>query len=271
MRNRGIEFEIKSTNISTKDWYWTTSFNISHNKNELTKLDGEQTEMMDASYGQLIHRVGESFNSFYAYEYAGVDPETGKESYYINDGTANARNTTTNSAEANKVIVGHVDPKVQGGLSNFVSWKFIDLNFTFTYSFGGHAFDRATWIQSNGGTYHYLGNIPSYWKAEDMWQKPGDNAKLPQFAYGNAAVSSSRWMLSTDHVRLKNITLGFTIPQSCTKRLGLTKVRAYASANNLFTIKSADLYVDPEVPANGIVTFETPALRTVTFGVEIGF
>ena len=108
-------------------------------------------------------------------------------------------------------------------------------------------------------------------ETEDMWQKPGDHAKLPQFVYGNSAVSSSRWMLSTNHVRLKNVTLGFTIPQNCIKRLGLNKVRAYASANNLFTIKSGDLYVDPEVPANGIVTFETPALRTVTFGIEIGF
>lgn len=237
----------------------------------MTKLDGNQTEMMDTDYSQLIHRVGESFYSFYAYEYAGVDPETGKESYYINDGTENARKTTTNYAEAEKVIIGNVEPTVQGGLSNYISWKFIDLNLTFTYSFGGHAFDRANWIQSNGGTYHYLGNVPDYWKTEDMWQKPGDHAKLPQFVYGNSAVSSSRWMLSTNHVRLKNVTLGFTIPQNCIKRLGLNKVRAYASANNLFTIKSGDLYVDPEVPANGIVTFETPALRTVTFGIEIGF
>lgn len=271
MRNRGFELELKSTNLSTKDWFWTTSFNISHNKNKLTKLDGNQTEMMDTDYSQLIHRVGESFYSFYAYEYAGVDPETGKESYYINDGTENARKTTTNYAEAEKVIIGNVEPTVQGGLSNYISWKFIDLNLTFTYSFGGHAFDRANWIQSNGGTYHYLGNVPDYWKTEDMWQKPGDHAKLPQFVYGNSAVSSSRWMLSTNHVRLKNVTLGFTIPQNCIKRLGLNKVRAYASANNLFTIKSGDLYVDPEVPANGIVTFETPALRTVTFGIEIGF
>lgn len=145
------------------------------------------------------------------------------------------------------------------------------MNLTFTYSLGGHAFDRASWIQSNGGTYHYYGNVPDYWKIEDMWQKPGDQAKLPQFAYGNAAVSSSRWMLSTDHLRLKNVTLGYTVPNNIARRAGLTKVRAYASANNLLTFKSKDLYVDPEVPANGIVTFETPALRTVTFGIEVGF
>ena len=271
MRNRGFELELKSTNVSNKSLLWTTSFNIAHNSNKLTKLDGEQNQMVDVTYSQLIHRVGEVYNSFYAYEYAGVDPDTGKEMYYLNDGTENARKTTTKSSEAKKVIIGNVQADVQGGLTNFVSWKSFDLNLTFTYSLGGHAFDRASWIQSNGGTYHYYGNVPDYWKIEDMWQKPGDQAKLPQFAYGNAAVSSSRWMLSTDHLRLKNVTLGYTVPNNIARRAGLTKVRAYASANNLLTFKSKDLYVDPEVPANGIVTFETPALRTVTFGIEVGF
>ena len=101
MRNRGFELEIKSTNIQNKNLTWTTSLNLGHNKNTLTKLDGEQDQVID---GILIHKVGETYNSFYAYEYAGVDSQTGKELYYINkDGS---RETTTNSAKADKVIVG---------------------------------------------------------------------------------------------------------------------------------------------------------------------
>lgn len=268
MRNRGFEFEIKSTNISNKDWFWTTSLNLGHNKNKLTKLDGSQQEIIGSI---IINRVGKPYYSLYAYEYAGVDPETGKESYYINDGTDNSRNTTTKSSEAKKVIIGSVEPKVSGGLTNFVSWKGIDLNFTFTYSFGGKAYDRASWLQTNGGTYHYNGNIPTYYKAKDMWQKPGDNAKLPQFVFNNTNVLSSRWMMSTNHIRMKNITLGYKLPNDVIRRIGLNKLRVYASASNLFTLKSKDLYVDPEVPVDGLVTFESPALRTVTFGLEIGF
>ena len=75
MRNRGIEVELKSTNIQKKDWMWTTTFNVSHNRNTLQKLDGEQNEMIR---GVLIHRVGEPYYSIYAYEYAGVDSQTGK-------------------------------------------------------------------------------------------------------------------------------------------------------------------------------------------------
>ena len=264
MRNRGFELELKSTNIQNKDLLWTTSLNIGHNKNKLTKLDGEQQEIIS---GVSIHRVGQPYYSIYAYEYAGVDPQTGKELYYIN-GEDGSRETTTNSAAANKTIIGSIEPKVQGGLTNYVSWKFIDFNLTLTYSLGGHAYDYATWLQSNGGTYHYLGNVPAYYKMEDTWQKTGDNAKLPQFAYGKA---SSRWLMSTDHLRVKNMTLGFTLPQSWSSKAGISKLRAYVSGNNLLTWKKKSLYVDPEVPVDGLCTFETPALRTVTFGLEIGF
>lgn len=268
MRNRGFEIEIKSTNISNDDWFWSTSLNFGHNKNKLTKLDGMQTEIIDEV---MINKVGEPYYSFYAYEYAGVDPKTGKESYYINDGSENSRNTTTDHTKANKIIIGSAEPTVSGGLTNFVSWKDIDLNFTFTYSFGGKAYDSARWLHSNGDLFQYDASIPSYYKLKDMWQEPGDHAKLPQFVHGNKEVESSRWMFSTNHVRLKNITLGYKIPTNIIRKVGLNKVRAYASASNLFTIKSKNLFFDPEVPVNGIVAFETPALRTITFGVEVGF
>ena len=126
-------------------------------------------------------------------------------------------------------------------------------------------------MQSNGGTYNYLGNVPAYYKIEDTWKKPGDNAKLPQFAYGNTNIASSRWLMSTDHLRIKNITLGFTMPSKVSQKWGINKLRAFVSANNLLTWKSDGLYVDPETPVDGLCTFETPALRTITFGLEVGF
>ncbi|MDR0962293.1 MAG: SusC/RagA family TonB-linked outer membrane protein, partial [Mediterranea sp.] len=267
MRNRGVEFEIKSTNINRRDLFWTTSLNIGHNKNTLTKLDGDQDEIID---GQLIHRIGYAYNSFYAYEYAGVDTQTGKELYYINKGD-NPRGTTANPAQAEKVVIGKPEPTVSGGFTSELRWKGIDFNFTLTYSLGGHAYDNAGWVQSNGGDYHYLGNIPAFYKIEDTWQNPGDQAKLPQFAYGNVNTRSSRWMLSTDHLRVKNVTLGYSLPSAFIRKAGLTKVRAYAAANNLLTWKSKDLYIDPEVRANGVALFTIPPLRTVTFGIEIGF
>ena len=77
--------------------------------------------------------------------------------------------------------------------------------------------------------------------------------------------------MSTDHLRIKNITLGFTMPSKVSQKCGSIKLRAFVSANNLLTWKSDGLYVDPETPVDGLCTFETPALRTITFGLEVGF
>ena len=265
LKNQGVEFSLSSTNIQTQDLMWTTTFNIGHNKNKLVKLDGVQSDEIDEA---LIHRVGEPYYSYYMFEYAGVDPQTGNEMYYKNDGSGE---TTTQVNEVRKVIVGHHDPKVEGGLTNFMKWKFIDFNFTLTYSIGGEALDYATWLHDNGGDYTSFGATPSYYKLEDMWKQPGDNAKLPKFKYGNTRVLSSRWLMPTDYLRLKNLSLGLSAPKNWLSKTGLSKARVYFSANNLLTWKSKDLLVDPEMPIDGLCTFEMPALRTYTFGLEIGF
>lgn len=82
---------------------------------------------------------------------------------------------------------------------------------------------------------------------------------------------SSRWLMPTDYLRLKNLTLGVSIPQNYISKLGLSKARIYFSGSNLLTWKSKDLFVDPEMRVDGLCTFETPALRTYTFGIELNF
>ena len=163
--------------------------NLAHNKNKVSKLYGTQDQIIS---GVLIHKIGEPYYSYYTYEYAGVDPETGKELYYLNDGTENARQTTTDYSEAQKTIVGNHEPDIEGGLTNTVRYKFIDFGMTLTFSLGGKAMDYATWQHSNGGDYLYYGAVPSYYKIEDTWQQPGDHAKLPKFEYGSTSTMSSR-------------------------------------------------------------------------------
>ena len=269
LKNTGFEFTIQSTNLDIKDFTWNTSLNMAHNSNKLTKLDGEQDEIVS---GPLIHRVGEPYYSYYLYEYAGVDPKTGKESFYLNDGTENARNTTTEISKAQKTIVGKHQPAIEGGLTNNLKWKFIDLGFTFTYSLGGDAFDYATWQHSNGSNNLYNGAVPAYYDISKMWTGPDDtNASLPKFQLGNVASLSSRWLMPTDYLRLKNLTLGISVPTKYINKAGFSKARVYFSGSNLLTWKSHDLFVDPEMPADGLCTFETPSLRTYTFGIELSF
>lgn len=268
MENKGVEFSITSVNFDTKDFNWTTSLNLAHNSNKLTKLDGVNKEIVS---GPLIHREGEPYYSYYLYEYAGVDPETGAPLYYKNDGTAQARETTTNISEANKAIVAKHDPTIEGGFTSNLRWKFIDFGFTLTYSLGGDAFDYATWQHTDGGTYLYYGSVPATYDLSEMWSGPGDTScTLPKFQYGNASQTlSSRWLMPTDYLRLKNITIGFSVPKNIISKIGLSKARVYFSGSNLLTWKSKDLVVDPEMPVSGVCTFETPAYRTFTFGIDL--
>lgn len=269
MQNKGFELTVTSVNFDTKDFSWTTSLNMAHNSNELTKLDGETNEITS---GPLIHRVGEPYYSYYLYEYAGVDPETGNALYYINDGTENARNTTTEISEANRTIVGSHQADIEGGLTNQLRWKFIDLGFTFTYSLGGEAFDYTHALYGGDGDYYY-GGVPSYYDLDEMWSGPGDTScTLPKFEYGNTVTYLSlRWLMPTDYLRLKNLTLGFSLPKNWISKIGLSKARIYFSGSNLLTWKSDDLLVDPEMPVSGVCLVETPAYRTYTFGLEIDF
>ena len=157
-------------------------------------------------------------------------------------------------------------------MTNNLRWKFIDLGFTFTYALGGDAYDYTSFMHSNGGKYVYNGATPAYYKLSDMWTGPGDtSAKLPKFEYGSAAVHSSRWLMPMDYLRLKNLTLGFSVPRNIVAKAGLDKVRVYFSASNLLTWKSNDLLVDPEMPVNGLCSLQTPSLRTFTFGIDLGF
>lgn len=268
LRNNGYEVTITSNNIQTKDFSWTTSLNFGHNHNKLTKIYGDQDQIIS---GVRIHKVGEPYYSFYGYEYAGVDPATGKESFYLNDGTADARKTTTDPSKAHKVIIGNHETSLEGGLSNNLTWKFIDFGLNFTFSLGGKAYDGATW-QHDNGSYLFRGAVPAYYDINKTWKGPGDtSASQPVFQYGNTSENSSRWLMPTDYLRLKSLTLGLTAPGNWVSRFGLSKARFYFAASNLLTWKSKDLTVDPEMRVDGVCTFQTPALRTFTFGLELGF
>jgi hypothetical protein len=273
LRNTGWELTLNANWYNKKDFSWSTSVNIAHNHNKVIKLNGSTDVIMDNTYSRVLaHKVGETYNSYYAYEYAGVDPETGNELYYINNGKENARNTTTDATKAQKVIIGSAEASIEGGISNTIKYKDFDFNMNFTYQIGGDAYDYPRWQHSNGGDALYQSAVPSYYDLSKMWTGPGDTScSLPKFQYGSSFVYSSRWMMPLDYLRLKSMSLGYSLPRELVSRLSLSKARVYFSASNLFTIKSSDLYVDPEVPTNGIANFETPAMRTFTFGIELGF
>lgn len=273
LRNQGVELEINSTNFKTKDFEWKTTFNLSHNTNKVVNLDGDQTEIVS---GTQIHKIGHSYRTFYMIEFAGINPENGNPQFYKNDlledGSYN-KEITENASEAKSIMLDkHAEPNVTGGLYNSFRYKWFDLSFLFNYQFGGWSYD--TWAQkTEHGGYDMEANIPTYYA--DSWKKPGDVTKYEQFYEKNSRVAmhkitNSRRLHSTDFLRLKTFTLGFTLPKQWLSSVGLSNARIYMSANNLWTWAAWDYY-DPESVVNGSATQATPPLKTVTFGLNVNF
>ena len=273
VKNKGIELTINSTNIKIKDFSWNTTFNLGHNSNKVVKLDGEQTQIVS---GTQIHKVGSSYRTFYVQEFAGINPETGNPLFYTNELDENGnyiKEITENSKNAQFIPYKHAEPTVNGGISNSLRYKWLDLNFLFSYQFGGYSYD--TWAQkTEHGGYDSYANIPTYYR--DSWKKPGDQTNIEVYMPGKSSsvsmhkITSSRRIHSTDYFRLKNITFGITLPKEWTNKINIGNVRFYASASNLWTWAAYDNY-DPEAVSAGSATQTTPPLKTVTFGLNINF
>lgn len=125
MRNTGVELEVRSNNIKTKDFSWTTAFNLSHNKNKILKL-ADLPWFVD---GRYVRKEGYPFNTIYLREYAGVDPETGSALYYDNQQDENGnytKNKVTDPGQASPIPLKDITPTISGGFMNTFNYKFID-------------------------------------------------------------------------------------------------------------------------------------------------
>ena len=267
MRNTGVELEVRSNNIKTKDFSWTTAFNLSHNKNKILKL-ADLPWFVD---GRYVRKEGYPFNTIYLREYAGVDPETGSALYYDNQQDENGnytKNKVTDPGQASPIPLKDITPTISGGFMNTFNYKFIDLSFNLSYSFGGYSYDNASYILQDDG-YSVISNKST--EQRRRWQKPGDITDVPRFVYGNKKggnYNSSRAIHSTDHIRLKSLILGLNAPKSWLQKLGIGNARIYFSGTNLLTWAAYDQY-DPEM--SGVVGFYTPPLKTYAFGLELKF
>ncbi len=267
MRNTGVELEVRSNNIKTKDFSWTTAFNLSHNKNKILKL-ADLPWFVD---GRYVRKEGYPFNTIYLRKYAGVDPETGSALYYDNQQDENGnytKNKVTDPGQASPIPLKDITPTISGGFMNTFNYKFIDLSFNLSYSFGGYSYDNASYILQDDG-YSVISNKST--EQRRRWQKPGDITDVPRFVYGNKKggnYNSSRAIHSTDHIRLKSLILGLNAPKAWLQKLGIGNARIYFSGTNLLTWAAYDQY-DPEM--SGVVGFYTPPLKTYAFGLELKF
>ena len=288
MNNRGLEIELGGDIIRKDDFRWSASVNGSFIKSKVTKLyatEGEAAQDIiwydptgGDSRAQFIYREGESVLSFYGYEWAGVDPENGKNVWYVNDSENpdgdflfNGRGASYDFRNAENVILGSGIPDFYGGFNTDVAYKNLSLALNFNYKVGGSIYDGANKDVADDG--YYWERIRSQHYFDNMWTESNQNGSMPKID-GNdltdAIQYSSRQMHNASFLRLKNITLAYNLPEPLINRIGVSNVRVYANGTNLLTFSKYKI-ADPEVNQYGTRGWETPFGKTYTFGIEFSF
>ena len=271
MKSDGVEFSITSKNIQINDLKWTTSFNIGTNNNEIIELPNGQ----DVVNGQNILREGKAVNSLYLIEYAGVDVDNGDALYYLNtdDGSGNLdRGTTNDPNAASRVVAGNPFPEVIAGLTNTVLYKDFDFSMTLQGEWGASIYNGGGRFQSANGDWFDNQTVDQL----NRWQNPGDITNVPQarLGAGNGTSHSTRFLEKGDFIRLRNITLGYSIPKPIIDKMGLSKLRLYFSGLNLLTITDYTGY-DPESRSDaggvGQTFYSAPAAKTFSIGLNVTF
>lgn len=265
IRNRGIEVELNATTLKQGQFAWNTNLNFTKQSTTIRELP----EGKDIQYGDgnmYIHREKESMYAYYLPVMTGVNAQTGLAEFLIDPSDA-SKGVTNTYAQAGKTIVGKALPDFIGGLGNTFRWKGFDMNVLITYQFGGDLFDYPGYFgRGDGvraGSFNVLADV-----AGNYWTKPGDVVDNPKPIYRNPYRSdrwSSRHVLSTDNIRLREVALGYTFAM----KKHIRSLRVYGRANNLCMIWQKTKGIDPDVPLNGYRQVDTPVTKNFTFGVNI--
>jgi TonB-linked SusC/RagA family outer membrane protein len=280
INNHGVEVEIGGDIIRTKEWNWNMSLNFSKFKSTVTKLsDGADILWTDPTGGDgradFIYREGESTLALYGYEWAGVNPENGYNIWYSNNDNSdyqlNGRNVVYDYDDADYKIIADLNPKFYGGLNTSVSWKGLSLDLGFTYRIGGYTYDGAEKDVADDGYYWERTRSKEYYN--NRWTVTNKDGKYPRLLATDptdAMQCSSRHLKPADYLRLKNITLAYSLPKNVIRKINLSNVRFFFNGSNLLTFAAYKGY-DPEVSEYGTRGWEMPLGKTYTFGVELTF
>ncbi|MUP47402.1 TonB-dependent receptor [Gramella sp. BOM4] len=271
LTNSGFEFQLTANIINTEDVGLSIGGNLATVENEVTKLPldpngNERTVTTTITRIETGHPVRE----YYMPTWAGVNPETGLNEWYI-DGEGGE--TTTNFNEAEAVFQGgNSVPTITAGMNLNFNFKGFFINAQGYYA-GGHKIYEGWHLylhQTNG--YPILA-YNGYQSLLDRWQEPGDNARHSRFTTaGEPWQRHSKYLYDADFLRLRTVTVGYDLPSSAMEQIGMTSARIYVRGNNLATwVKDDNLLYDPEQDLGGETGLETPPTKAVLVGVNLTF
>ena len=275
IRNRGVEFTLNTHFNFGKHFSWLSQFNISHNKNIIKSLTGE-----DIIGSNRILRAGEEVGSWYVFEQLGIyqyDGEVPDPQYAdgIRAGDVKWRDVNNDGqvTDEDRVIQGSSNPKFFGGWNNTFKWKGLRLDVFFTYQYGNKVL--AEWMINAARLSHTSNVLAS--QVENRWTGPGSTNEYPRAIFNRATPNvrnSSRILHDGSFIRLRSLVLGYEFPAAITSKLRMKGLRIYFQGDNLFLISKYPGW-DPDVSKDlnplyyGVDRLTVPQPRMFTFGINI--
>ncbi len=253
--NTGIEFNVTTRNL-VGAFKWTTDFNIARNYNEITSIGGYSEDAVSGGTNDTRTVVGEPVGTNFLVRFSHVDKETGAPVYLDING-----NETFTWDPADRVVVGNVLPAAIGGITNSFSYKNWDLSMLFVFTIGGNIYDSSSKRQLSMITDW---NMTRH--VYDRWQQPGDEARYPVATldpanHGSTTpwINTDLWLHDASYMRLRNVTVGYSIPTEKVRRWGLQNLRFSFLATNILTFTKFP-GLDPEIARD----FENPTDRNMS-------
>ena len=291
IRNRGIELSINTNNIVRRNFRWSTTFNIGHNRNVVKELANHEDLIAGSTTVKQVYRENEPMFSWYMPKWLGVDPETGNplwehfvteaeldlgvydpDQYKVGDPVPSSVLDFADSQ-----IVGCAQPLFAGGLVNTFQWGGFDLSVNLNFQYGNLVYNWTRVTLDADGAYPTFNSMSIdnglgwvRWQDPDKFEDEAEkaaviaqnqNATHPRPKYNgilNSNSATSRYLEDGSYLRLKNVTLGYTLPSTLLKRIHMKDCRVFVSCDNLLTLTKFS-GVDPEVNISGNLDSNPPA------------
>ena len=264
VRNSGLEILINSNNIVHKNFRWTTSFNISFNRNRILHVANDSLRQGFYSANSYYMYKGDDINSLKAVKYAGVDPQTGKPRFekllFDDKGKVSGKEYVNTLDEVDAPddtrqmqTIGSFQPKYYGGMTNSFTYRQFSLDILITFACKYVMHDG--YAEQMQGEYLTNYNQISYRKSQVIWTQPGQtNATEPSLYYqvNTSAFGSSKYIHDGTNARLRSVRLSYDLPSSLMKQWKMSNCTLYVSGDNLYTAYSRkSITSDPEGPSVG--------------------
>lgn len=277
MENRGVDINLNTVNIQTKKFEWKTNFNIGFLENEVLSLPDATRDLDGRQFvGGTLQRaiVGHSINTFFMVPYKGINPDNGNAEWIARDGSII---NTVNPNE--RQIVGDAIPDFTGGFSNTFNYNGFDFNVFFNFTYGNSIYlGDLTFTENPIGGFNYARRVADYWTESNR------DAAFPAATSPTRNVfsqASTLHLLDGSFIRLRNISLGYTLKGSQLKTKAFQNVRLYVMGQNLWTLRAEGWEgrgQDPEIADAGNANlrqgqsfFTPPQAKMITGGLNITF